>query len=62
MRLIIVILIISLSSCASTESKCKKTPWWKRQPNSYFKQDQNQNKKKYKQHKKSERKNHKCKR
>ena len=57
MRLFIFILIISLSSC--TASKCK-TPWWKRQPNSYFKEDQKQNKKKYKSHRKSERKNHKC--
>ena len=62
MRLFIFILIISLSSCVSTESKCKKMPWWKKQPNSYFKEDQKQNKKKYKSHRRKESKNHKCKR
>jgi hypothetical protein len=59
MRYLIILLLIV--GCASQKNKCKKIPWYKKQPNSYFKQDSKQNKNKYKSHKRSERKKHKCK-
>ena len=60
MRLVMVLLIISLSSC--TASKCK-TPWWKfKKPNTYYNKVEKDSDKKYRQHKKSEKRNHRCKR
>ena len=54
------LIILLLVGCAP-KSKCKKIPWWKRQPNSYFKSDQKSNKKKYKKHKRTSRRKNKCK-
>ena len=55
-----IIIVLMLIGCASNKDRCKQIPWWKDQPNTYFKQGQKSDKGKYTSHKKSERRKHKC--
>ena len=58
-RFILVLFLIV--GCTSQKSKCKKIPWYKRQPNKHFKSDQKANKNKYKNHKRQSKRRNKCK-
>ena len=58
-KILILLIVLTLVSCAADKNRCK-TPWWELKPNSHYHKQQKQNKIKYKLHRKSERRKHKC--
>ena len=59
MKKILLLFFVGFLLTGCVQSKCK-TPWWKKQPNKHYQKEQKDMSKKYKSHKRSERKKHKC--